>query len=68
MKCLIHKDDKIVFMPKGFGGLGVGEQSWVNSYCLFLKQVKGRKTLNNRKLRDSLFTLIISFSTGKAVD
>ena len=68
MKCLIQKDDNTIFMPKGSGGLGVGGQNWVNGYCLFLKQVKGRKALNNRKLRDSLFKLIISFSTGEAVD
>lgn len=55
-------------MPKEVGGLGVGGQNWVNGYCLFLKQVKGRKTLNNRKLRDILFKLIISISIGKAVD
>lgn len=53
---------------EGFWGLGVGGQKMVNDYCLFLKQVKGRKTFNNRKLREILFKLIISFSIGKAVD
>lgn len=55
-------------MPKEVGGLGVGGRNWVNGDCLFLKQVKGRKTLNNRKLRDSLLKLIISISIEKAID
>lgn len=55
-------------MPKEVGGLGVGGQNWVSGDCLFLKQVKGRKTLNNRKLRDSLLKLIISISIEKAID
>lgn len=72
IKCLIlgrcSINDNTIFMPKGIWGLGVGGQIWVNGYCLFLKQVKGRKTLDNRKLRDILLKLIISFSVGKAVD
>lgn len=68
-RCSVNDNcDNISFMPQEVGGLGVGGQNWVNGYCLSLKWIKGRKTLNNRNLRDILFKLIISISIGKAVD
>lgn len=55
-------------MPRGIWELGVGGQKRVTDYCLFLKYVKYRETFNNRKLRDILLRLIISFSIGKTAD
>ena len=75
VKCVVpsrysinYNYDNTIFMPRGFRGLCLGGQKRVNDYCLFLKQVKDRKTFNNRKLRDILLRLMISFSVGQTAD